>query len=482
MPPKAADPKAKAKAAPKKKPEKKAEEEEDSNRVPAPDRASHDAELAKIQEVIDGFQKKQATLAQRIAERSGGKEEFFAKKAELRAQLDEFSSKINALMDQKAGIQKLVGDKRAEGQEMKESLNKMKKTIGYATEKEIDDRIASIEFKMWTDTNSLKAEKEMLKEIAELKKNRPKVSQVGKMEDSLKNRDDGGNHRQSIAQINEECALYRDGKRKVQEQMTALMDERKDQLGDLPKIIEERDAIGKQIAEKVKERNELRDAFRQKEREFNQYIAEQRKVRAEKAAEERSARQAEYNKTRRMREAEKLDEQPHLQEMTLIEQTMLFCKSLTQTKEAEEKKEQREIQHDLKDGMEVLARKEDREEFYFVPTAKKKGKSKNKGGKEGGSSRPIKHNAETFRLFDQLKLDAPITTDDVPATLEKLQAQLDMYKEKVKEWEEKRDEMKRKILEGAAEEEAKEEAQEKAKEDAKEAAEPAGEGDKAAED
>merc|ERR1719397_2068024 len=159
--------------------------------------------------------------------------------------------------------------------------------------------------------------------------------------------------------------------------------------------------------------------------------------------------------------------------MTLIEQTILFCKSLTQTKEAEEKKEQREIQHDLKDGMEVLAKKEDREEFYFVPTAKKKGKSKNKGGKEGGSSKPIKHNAETFRLFDQLKLDAPITTDDVPATLEKLEAQLEMYKEKVKEWEEKRDEMKRKIIEGvAAEEEAKEAKPEEAKEEAQEEAKP----------
>merc|ERR1719461_2533927 len=106
----------------------------------------------------------------------------------------------------------------------------------------------------------------MLKEIAELKKNRPKVSQVGKLEKNLESRDTGGDHKQSIAQINEEMALYREGKKKVQDQMTALMDERKDQLGDLPKIIEERDAIGKQIAEKVKERNELRDAFRQDHR------------------------------------------------------------------------------------------------------------------------------------------------------------------------------------------------------------------------
>merc|ERR1719343_531225 len=179
--------------------------------------------------------------------------------------------------------------------------------------------------------------------------------------------------------------------------------------------------------------------------------------------EERAARQAEYDKVRRVKAAEKLDEQPHIQEMTLIEQTMAFCKSLTQTKEAEDKKEKAEIKHDLKDGMEVLLKKEDREEeFYFVPTAKKKSKSKNKGGKESGSSKPIKHNAETFRLFDKLKLDAPITTDDIPAIMEKLETQLEAYKEKVKEWQANRDEMKRKILEGIPDE-----TEEKAEEETK---------------
>merc|ERR1712056_80320 len=112
--------------------------------------------------------------------------------------------------------------------------------------------------------------------------------------------------------------------------------------------------------------------------------------------------------------------------------------------------------------MEVLARKEDRDEFYFVPTAKKKSKSKQKGGKAEGSSKPIKHNAETFRLFDQLKLDAPITTEEIPAILEKLEAQLVDYNEKVKVWEDKREEMKRKILEEGImpEEEEKKEADE----------------------
>merc|ERR1712203_745415 len=117
-----------------------------------------------------------------------------------------------------------------------------------------------------------------------------------------------------------------------------------------------------------------------------------------------------------------------------------------------------------------LLKKEDRDEYYFTPTAKgKKGKSKKKVGEEGSaSSKPIKHNAETFRLFEQLKLDAPITTGDIPPVLEKLEAQLEEYKQKVKEWEETREEMKKKILEGIEDEQEVVTEKEKEEEEAKE--------------
>jgi len=110
------------------------------------------------------------------------------------------------------------------------------------------------------------------------------------------------------------------------------------------------------------------------------------------------------------------------------------------------KEDVKEINHNNPDGSTVLLSKDKREEeFFFAPTAKKKG-GKNKS-KDKASSKPIKHNAETFKLFASLKLDAPITTQQIPELLEKLEAQLEDYQSKVKVWEEKREEMKRKILE-----------------------------------
>merc|ERR1712066_665411 len=99
----------------------------------------------------------------------------------------------------------------------------------------------------------------------------------------------------------------------------------------------------------------------------------------------------EYAMQKRRRQAEALDEQPYVSEMTLIEQTMLFCKSLTATKGEQEKKEEKQTVHNNPDGTEVLVKKEDRDEFYFNPTAKgKKGKSKPKD--KEGPSKSIKHN------------------------------------------------------------------------------------------
>merc|ERR1712238_128007 len=98
----------------------------------------------------------------------------------------------------------------------------------------------------------------------------------------------------------------------------------------------------------------------------------------------------------------------------------------------------------------------------------KKSKGKKGAKADGSSAKPIKHNAETFRLFDQLKLNAPITTDEVPALLEQLQEKLADFQAKVKLWEETKEEQKKKILAGLDVEEQKEEKKEEEKEEAKE--------------
>merc|ERR1719188_2734687 len=270
----------------------------------APDRAEFDAQLEVIQKTIDGLQAQQVVLGAKISERSGGKDEYFAKRNEYRAQLDEFTKKIDDLMARKEALNKGINDKKQEGADMRNQLSKMKKSIGFTSEAAIDDRIAEIELWMRTESFSLKQEKEYLKEIQELKRNRPKVGQVNKMEDSLNTRDTGANLRESIGTINEEMALYRDGKRQVSQNLAALNESRKTQLGDLPTYIEERDELGKKIKAEMDKRNALRDDFRAKEREYNNWRNEQRRAKQDMYNQQRAAQQAEWDQQRRAKKAE----------------------------------------------------------------------------------------------------------------------------------------------------------------------------------
>merc|ERR1712060_432440 len=233
----------------------------------------------------------------------------------------------------------------------------------------------------------------------------------------------------------------------------------------------QRGEVGAQIVEKIKERNQIRDDYRAQEKEYNEYLYKVRQEKKERQWKEQQEREAAFAIERKQRQAEKLDDQPYVAEITLVEQTILFCKGSVQSKGKEQKSEEKKTVFDNPDNTEVLVKKEDRDEFYFVPIAKKKGKSsKKKDDGEATGNKPIKHNAETFRLFDQLKLDAPITTGDIPGTLEKLEEKLEMYRLKVKDWEEKREEKKRRILEGTYDpaEDAEEEKEEAKQEDKEE--------------
>merc|ERR1712084_152576 len=112
------------------------------------------------------------------------------------------------------------------------------------------------------------------------------------------------------------------------------------------------------------------------------------------------------------------------------------------------KEEKKDTVFNNKDGEVVLSKKEDRaDEWYFCPTKKKGGAKKGKvAGDE--SKKPIKHNAETFKLFDTLGLEAPITVADAAPLIEKLEKLMEQYQEKVQAWEDHKEEMKRKIVDG----------------------------------
>mmetsp|Transcript_124083 Transcript_124083/g.333216 ORF Transcript_124083/g.333216 Transcript_124083/m.333216 type:complete len:473 (-) Transcript_124083:114-1532(-) len=441
-----AEPKAEAKAKAKAKPKAKAEPKDEEEHIPKPDREAMEKKMEDITKAIDDLKAKKDKLSEKIKSGSGVKDEFFRQKSEISAKIAGFKEKIDALHAQKDELQKGVAEKKGEKTQMVQDMKKMKASIGYKTEEEMDNRMRQIEYRLQTETIPLKEEKDLLKEIQELKRNRPKVAQVNKMEEGLNSFDAGGGVKETLSTINEQIRNWMQEKAKVLEERDALNKEYEGKLGD-DKAYEERNELNQKIKELQEERSKIREEFREEERKFRELLNKKRQEQQERYAAEREARQKEWEDRNRQKKVEKLDEQPFVTEITLIEQTIKFCKSLTGGKEVEKKEETKDIDHKNMDGLQVLGKKDERDEFWFEPTKGKKSKGSRPKGKEG-SAKPIKHNAETFKLFDQLKLDAPITLDDIPPTLEKLEAELVKYEAKVADWEKNKEERKAKILAG----------------------------------
>merc|ERR1712118_30939 len=89
------------------------------------------------------------------------------------------------------------------------------------------------------------------------------------------------------------------------------------------------------------------------------------------------------------------------------------------------------------------------EEFFFAPTKVKSKKGKKSGaGDDKKKDQKITLNMDNFGDWTFLKIEPPMFVSDLEATLVKLEEKKVHFEEKVKDWEENKEEMKRKILAG----------------------------------
>jgi len=475
-----ADSKAKAKAEGKAKAKKeKKEGEEEKPRMEEPDQKAFDEKYNAISAQIDKIKKDQQAISAELSGKNEGKEEFFAEKAKIQNEFNEVKSQMDALYAKKEEIAAALGGKKAERAEMTSELGKLKKSMTYTNEEDIDKRIKQIGEKMSHDSLTIKQEKEFMKEIQDLKKQKPKLQQLAGMQDKASNLDRGGDLVEQRNVINEQLVVLKAQKQEILDRRSKLEEGRKAKQGtDGDGLREKRENFQKKVQELIEKRTALKTEFQEEKAKFRQYLQEQREARNLKWAEEKKARDAAWELQKLEKKVAALDEQPHVAEMTLIDQTIKFCNDLLPQSTTAAKEESKETTYNNKDNETVLLKKEDRdEEMFFAPTKKKKGKGAPKAGADGkpdAGKKPIKHNAETFMLFDKLKLDAPITTADIPALLEKLEAQKKSYEEKVKVWSETKEEMKRKIKAGEItaddlDDSGKEKSKEAEKEEEKEA-------------
>merc|ERR1719199_93866 len=113
----------------------------------------------------------------------------------------------------------------------------------------------------------------MMEEIRQLKKDRPKVAGIHKLESSIGSDDKGLSLKEKSKAISEQMGRYIEEKRKVSEKLKELNEQRKNETGDLPALIEEREALSGKIRELSGQRNVIRAEKRQQEQDYYAYQA-----------------------------------------------------------------------------------------------------------------------------------------------------------------------------------------------------------------
>ena len=211
-------------------------------------------------------------------------------------------------------------------------LKDMKKELQYRTTDEIDARIASLEGKMMHDVIPLKEEKKIMEEMKQLRKMKPKVSQMYLKEAQAKGSIDAAKAgsagtKEELDELFTHINAHKATRDKLYEDLKALQEERDSQTGDTSGLFDQREKLNTLIRAEIQKRNDARDEFKDAENKYYQYEREQRQVRQEKAAAERVEWQNEKKKYERQRKVDNLDNQPFTHELSIVDQTTRFCKS-----------------------------------------------------------------------------------------------------------------------------------------------------------
>eukprot|EP00397_Hematodinium_sp_SG-2012_P022141 GEMP01022922.1.p1 GENE.GEMP01022922.1~~GEMP01022922.1.p1 ORF type:complete len:458 (+),score=164.89 GEMP01022922.1:74-1447(+) len=425
MPPKE---KAKAKAKP-------VEKKEEKDVPPQPERAKFKQLLDDKSNEVMKIQSELEALKTQLTAKSGEKDEFFEQKAAFAAEIQTYAERIAKLNEQKKGLREGLNKKGDEKKAVFAELKKTENMYQCKDEAEVDERITKIEFELSTTTMSLSDEKRKVQEIQLLKKMKPHVTAAAAKVAHLKSKTEemkADSHlpvKDQIQQLTQKANEAWEAMEAVKKRREATNTEWESKHGGTKVIEEKRTELIARRQELTLEKTKLREQLREQENVWYRHEQEERRAKQEQRDTERKFKQQEWEQKKLERDAEKITEQPHLAEVAALEQSIQFLKSMLPKEEVEEKKD---TAHNFNnpEGSVVLLKKKDREEIFLAASKKKAFHKKAKTNK----TNVIKHNAETFRLFDALHVKAPSTTDQIPDTLKELEEQLAKYNARIAEW------------------------------------------------
>ncbi|EGF79681.1 hypothetical protein BATDEDRAFT_35219 [Batrachochytrium dendrobatidis JAM81] len=409
----------------------------DKKRPQKPNQDRHNAEIQEIRNEIAELQQKMKEIQDKIPEQNTG-DAVSTRKNELREKLSvhlqeikELAGKRTKLVDQLTALQSALKKKF-------ESERTEKAKIGHRTVESVDSRIDEIEKQIQFGQVKLIDEKRMVSEISNLKKVR-KVLEGYSQQQTTNDNDKAAIEtlRAELKTLDGQRASLRELADTTRAELNKVAESLSTSRESLSGLLEQKRAIKSQVDAAFEKMRTLRSNHKIARDEFYNWEQEERQKRQEqfkqKQSEEREARivaQAE-------RELEDADIPAFTEEINLCSALIHFLSAQVGSSESKTGSaastpvsrptttSTRAVDESLPSGATVMVRKGDNDDDFMV--LGKKGKKGNKGGKsgsgtstDGAKARPVRLDILTVNQLIALKIDIPVSSDNVPATLASL--------------------------------------------------------------
>lgn len=403
-------------------------------RVDRPDKAAHDAALEALTKAIDQLKNDRQAVQTDIdnAMSDPAAKETWTKD---RTQLQSLKAQKQTLVTEKQALRLQLDGFKAQTDKIVKDKKDARGTLKFNTIEEIDAEIKKLQRRQETTTMTLTEEKRLIKDIDSLQQSKKSVADLKSKDaamDTVKE-----TRKVVVAQIAAKDVEI-DAIAKQIETVAAALKEHSDKESkkkdSLQGLFKKRDDFKKAIGDKIKERDALRDDFRDKSNLWYNY---QRAVRAQKKIayeEEKKKRDEERAAHLAKLEEEEAKKIPYEEEQALcdyladyLERTYLGAKGDDDDGgEAKAGGDTIAVKDDPFAGLKPVNKKAE-DEYFGKGKAKKKRVRATK--KQDQAAGPFTLSVDTFEQFGLINMTPPTSVEQVEKSVADLRAKKEWYKE-----------------------------------------------------
>lgn len=399
-----------------------------SRQVEKPDKALHDESLKTLDEKFERLKDERRKVQDKIDEAMGaGKNTEMGKARDAMAALRAQKSK---LIDEKKAIRAQLDVLKAAGDKIFKDKKDAKSTVRFSTVEEINKEIAKLQKQQETTSMSLTEEKKLIKEMDALQASKSKIKDVASKDSELLDvREKRNLVSDQIKAKDKEIDAVSKEMDEVGAKIKTMSEKETDKKSVLDAFFNERETVKKEISATLKEKDTIRDEFREKNNAWWNY---QRAVKAQKQLqyeEEKKKREEAKQAFLKAKEEEEAKKIPYEEEQALcdyladyLERTYLKEGDDADSKVTAKKEDIVAVKEDPFAGMASLKKSE---EEYF---GKGKSKKKRQRAPKKADEKPFTLNVDSFEQFGLIGLNPPTSLEAVSASVKELREKKEWYK------------------------------------------------------